>query len=426
MRLNRTLALGASLLVLLGACTAGGGSKPTIKIGSDGFYEAKLMAEIYGQALEANGYTVDRTGIGIGARKVSAAALESGQFDLKPEYIGSGLAYYEPGKQTGDPKANQTALQNVLNGKGGGITVLDYSPAADQNAFVVRKETADQFHLAKMSDLTAVQSQLKFGVATDCPTNPVCGTALKTAYGLDLSKATLLAACDTPMAEALLGQDHRRRRAVLDPARHRSQRLGRPPGRQADPAGRQHRAARPQRLPRQGRQDRLREDPQRRVRQDGHRDLDGSRKAGVGRQEGHRRGRQGVAPGERLREVAGPRPAHSEPSAIGRGLVDSRQPRRHGARRLQAATAPRVMYPPGRWYRSWSPGLVSGTRQAGGKSVCPDRWPSGPLDRADPCTFSRLHLRSRPWHEPQPVYTTRLAGRCHRIGSRVAYDPPGG
>jgi osmoprotectant transport system substrate-binding protein len=207
MRLNRALALGATLLVLMSACTSGGGSsKPTIKIGSDGFYESNLMAEIYAQDLEANGYTVDRTGMAIGARKVSAAALENRQIDLKPEYIGSGLAYYEPGKQTGDPKANQTELQNVLNGKGGGITVLDYSPAADQNAFVVRADTASQFHLTKMSDLSAVQSQLKFGVATDCPTNPVCGAALKSAYGLDLSKATLLSACDTPMAQALLGK----------------------------------------------------------------------------------------------------------------------------------------------------------------------------------------------------------------------------
>jgi osmoprotectant transport system substrate-binding protein len=202
MRINRALALGAALLVLAGACTSGG-SKPTIKIGSDGFYEAKLMAEIYAQALEAKGYTVDRAGIGLGGRKVTAPALESGQIDLKPEYIGSGLSYYEAGKQTGDPKANQTELQNVLNGKGGGITVLDYSPAQDQNAFVVRKDTADSLKLAKMSDLTAVQAQLKLGLATDCPTNPVCGQALKDAYGLDTSKATLLAACDTPMADAL-------------------------------------------------------------------------------------------------------------------------------------------------------------------------------------------------------------------------------
>lgn len=245
MRIRRTLALGASMLVLLSACSTGGGSAspagstgagspssapsasaggagssaspaastggasasdPTIKIGSDGFYEAKLMAEIYAQALEAAGYKVDRTGIGMGARKVSAPALESGQIDLKPEYIGSGLAFYEPGKQTGDPAANQQALQSVLATKGGGITVLDYSPAADQNAFVVRKETADQFKLTKMSDLTPVQSQLKFGVATDCPTNPVCAKALKDAYGLDLSNALKLSACDTPMVQALKGK----------------------------------------------------------------------------------------------------------------------------------------------------------------------------------------------------------------------------
>jgi osmoprotectant transport system substrate-binding protein len=232
MRIARTLALGASILALVSACSTGGGgstpsaattsgssapsgaastggasaSDPTIRVGSDGFYEAKLMAEIYAQALEAAGYKVDRTAIGIGARKVSAPALESGQFDLKPEYIGSGLAFYNPGAQTGDPAANQKALQTVLDGKGGGITVLDYSPAADQNAFVVRKDTADQFKLTKMSDLTAVQAQLKFGVATDCPTNAVCAKALKDVYGIDVSNATRLDACSDPMAQALKGK----------------------------------------------------------------------------------------------------------------------------------------------------------------------------------------------------------------------------
>ncbi|MBI3750733.1 MAG: ABC transporter substrate-binding protein [Chloroflexi bacterium] len=216
--MTRWVALGASLLVLLSACTTGGGNRPTVKVGSDGFYEAKLMAEIYAQALEANGYTVDRTAIGIGARKVSAPALESGQFDLKPEYIGSGLAFYEPPNASpapgasgsggsinrGDPAAVAAELQSALSAKG--ITVLNYSPAADQNAFVVTKATADQYHLAKMSDLTAVASQLKFGVATDCPTNPVCGQALKDAYGIDVSNATLLSACDTPMVQALTGK----------------------------------------------------------------------------------------------------------------------------------------------------------------------------------------------------------------------------
>ena len=173
-----------------------------IRLGSDGFYEAKLVAEIYGQALEAKGYTVDRTAIGLGTRKVTAMALEAGQFDVKPEYIGSGLAYYEQ-PATGNPDSNIASLSAALMNKGGGITALNYTPAADQNTFVVTKATATQYNLSKMSDLTAVASQLKFGVATDCATNPVCAMALKIAYGLNLTAALPLSACDQPMVDAL-------------------------------------------------------------------------------------------------------------------------------------------------------------------------------------------------------------------------------
>ena len=75
MRHNRMLAIGATLLALLSACSSGGGSKPTIKIGSDGFDEARVVAEVYAQVLEANGYTVDRTSIGMGTHAMSAMPL---------------------------------------------------------------------------------------------------------------------------------------------------------------------------------------------------------------------------------------------------------------------------------------------------------------------------------------------------------------
>ncbi len=204
MRMIRKLAFGASLLVLLGACTTGGGSKPTIKIGSDGFDEARVVAEIYAQVLEANGYTVDRAGIGLGTRDVTNAALFGGSIDLKPEYIGSGLAKLG-GTQSSDPAKNQAALQTILTGKGGGITVLGFTPGQDTNALVVRKETADQLHLTKWSDLTAVATQLKWGLATDCPTSPVCAKALKDSYGIDTTKLqlTLLDACSKAMDDAL-------------------------------------------------------------------------------------------------------------------------------------------------------------------------------------------------------------------------------
>jgi osmoprotectant transport system substrate-binding protein len=206
MRFSRTLALGATMLVLaVGACSSGGGSsnKPTIKVGAVDFDEARIMAEAYAQVLENAGYTVNRDGVGIGQRKVLLPALESGQINLQPEYVGSGLGAGYGGKPTGDPAANLAALQQILATKGGGITALNYTPAQDQNAFVVRKDTADQYHLTKMSDVAAVQDKLKLGLATDCPTNPLCSGALKDAYGIDTSKATLLDPCSTPMAQAL-------------------------------------------------------------------------------------------------------------------------------------------------------------------------------------------------------------------------------
>jgi len=204
MRLFRRLALGASVLALaLSACSTGGGGA-TVKIGSDGFDEARVVAEIYAQALEAAGFKVERTGIGMGTREVTKAALESNQINLKPEYIGSGLVAGYGGEATNDGDTNKERLQEKLTPLN--ITVLNYTPGQDTNAFVVRREIAERFNIATMSDVTAVYDELNWGLATDCPTNPVCAQALKDAYGIDPRSVTLLAACSGPMADALLNK----------------------------------------------------------------------------------------------------------------------------------------------------------------------------------------------------------------------------
>ena len=203
MRFTRVAALGAAMLVALAACSSGGGgsAKPDIRIGSDGFYESKLVAEMYAQALEADGYKVTRN-LGIGARQVRQPALEQGQIDLSPEYVGSGLGYYDPTKPTGDGPTNRQLLADVLKPKG--ISVFAISPGEDTNAAVVRKDTADQYKLAKMSDLAAVQDQLKWGLPPDCDANPLCKGALEK-YGVTYppKEREALAACDAPIAEAL-------------------------------------------------------------------------------------------------------------------------------------------------------------------------------------------------------------------------------
>ena len=203
MRFVRTAALGAAMLVAFAACSSGGGgsAKPDIRIGSDGFYESKLVAEMYAQVLEADGYKVTRN-LGIGARQVRQPALEQGQIDLSPEYVGSGLGYYDAAAPTGDGPTNREALAKVLKDKG--ISVFAISPGEDTNAAVVRKDTADQYSLTKMSDLAAVQDDLKWGLPPDCDANPLCKGALES-YGITYPPAQreALAACDAPIAEAL-------------------------------------------------------------------------------------------------------------------------------------------------------------------------------------------------------------------------------
>jgi len=212
MRTNRMLALGAVVLALtISACTPGGGStspsasasaeKPTVTVGSAGFDESALVAEIYAQALEAHGYTVNRH-LEIGERPDVQAALAANQVNLVPEYLG-GLGSSLGAEISSDAGATFDAMQVKLAEKG--LFALAFSPGTDADGFVVRQETATKFSLATMSDLAKVADQLVWGLAPGCPDNAVCGPGLKTTYGIDISalQVTSLPPCSGQMAQAL-------------------------------------------------------------------------------------------------------------------------------------------------------------------------------------------------------------------------------
>jgi len=216
MQLRRTLALGVTSLALLATGTVGVSAQgTTIRIGSDNFYESKLVGEIYAQVLEANGWTVDRQ-LGLGSRAERNPVFQGGQVDLVPEYVGSGLGYYTLAEGaseelaaltvTGDGATNAANLQQALTLAEVDATVLGISAGEDTNAAVVRADTAAELGLTKMSDLTAVQAELTWGIPPDCASNPLCKGALE-AYGITYPPADLveLAACDAPIADALNG-----------------------------------------------------------------------------------------------------------------------------------------------------------------------------------------------------------------------------
>lgn len=224
MRIDRRLALGASVLALVvSACTAGGGSQspsgsagssdaatlPEVTVGSDGFYESAVVAEIYAQALEAQGFTVERQ-LEIGARDARIGAFTSGEINLMPEYIGSGVLYLATelnlrGVAGPDTAETLDALNAQLAELDPPAVAFDASPGTDADGFVVTQETADEFDLRTMSDLAEVADQLTWGLPPECGDNPACGQGLMDVYGIDIAELDVndYAACDVPMAEAL-------------------------------------------------------------------------------------------------------------------------------------------------------------------------------------------------------------------------------
>ena len=79
-----------------GPTRGSGGPQGTIVVGVSGaFTENQLVAEMYAQVLERAGYDVERQ-FELRSREVSQSALESGQIDLKPEYLSSLLLFLDP------------------------------------------------------------------------------------------------------------------------------------------------------------------------------------------------------------------------------------------------------------------------------------------------------------------------------------------
>jgi osmoprotectant transport system substrate-binding protein len=214
MRMHRTLVLGASLALVLGSAAVGEAQSAlpsgpvgdgTIKVGSANFYESALVGEMYAQAMEGAGLTVERK-LDIGPREVTWAAMQAGtDINIMPEYIGSLLETVNgnAGEASADAEATRTALAARLGESD--MSVFAQTPAVDTNAFVVTQATADQYSLATMSDLAAVANDLSWGLPPECVSTPLCAGALAE-YGIDVAtlNVTELGACGGEIAAALV------------------------------------------------------------------------------------------------------------------------------------------------------------------------------------------------------------------------------
>ncbi|MFF8433821.1 ABC transporter substrate-binding protein [Streptomyces bacillaris] len=173
-----------------GEVTAPPGDSRELTIGSAGFTESDLLAQLYALLLEHAGYSADI--ISVTNREIYEPALESGQIDVVPEYAAT-FADWLNAKVNGadatpvgspDLAATMKALRALAAPRG--LTVLDPGRAVDQNAFAVAASYAEKHGLKTLSDLGAAKLPVRLAAGDECVQRPYCAPGLRKTYGIDI------------------------------------------------------------------------------------------------------------------------------------------------------------------------------------------------------------------------------------------------
>jgi len=180
------LAALAAVSVLAAACGGGGGEAevadgPTIVTRGQDFSEARTLVKVYALYLESLGYPVEVL-TAAGFRTEAIAALEAGEVNLIVDYIGGSLTALAPDAPS---SADADAIMEIIRPAYAaiGARALDYSPAIDGDALIVRGDS----EAVTISDLDGLG--YVFGAAAQCFERPQCYLGLTDAaiYGITFS-----------------------------------------------------------------------------------------------------------------------------------------------------------------------------------------------------------------------------------------------
>ncbi|MCU1600556.1 MAG: glycine/betaine transporter substrate-binding protein [Frankiales bacterium] len=184
---------------------SGGSGK--LVVGAANFSESITLANVYADALKAAGF--DTSVKTLDSREVYEPALEKGDLDVFPEYVGTLTEFLNKkanganakAKASNDLDATLAALKALAGPRG--LTVYTPAAADDKNAFAVTKKFATDNSLTTLSDLKKVTTPLVLGGPAECPTRPFCEVGLEKTYGLKFSQFKSLDA-GGPLTKAAL------------------------------------------------------------------------------------------------------------------------------------------------------------------------------------------------------------------------------
>jgi osmoprotectant transport system substrate-binding protein len=167
-------------------------SPKSIVVGSGDFPESEIIAEIYAEALQANGFEIGRR-MGIGSRETYVPALKDHSIDLVPEYIGNLLLYFSPDSTATILDDVELELYKKLPGD---LSILTPSPASDTDTVTVTSGTAGAWNLKTIADLAAHSPDVRFGAPSAFENRPSGLPGLRQKYGLTISPGNFVAIND--------------------------------------------------------------------------------------------------------------------------------------------------------------------------------------------------------------------------------------
>ena len=217
MRRKLTAVLAPVLLLALSACGGGddpladgdgggpddGGDSSSVVVGSANFPESELLAEMYAQALEAAGVTVERQ-FNIGARELYLRALEDGSIDLLPEYNGALLSNLSPDGAPEDVTSPEEVYDAMVEVLPDGIIALEQAEAEDKDTLTVTQETATEFDLSTIEDLAPVAGELRVAAGPEFAERFQGIVGLEEVYGITFAEFVPLDPGGPLTLEALL------------------------------------------------------------------------------------------------------------------------------------------------------------------------------------------------------------------------------
>lgn len=163
-------------------------SRTTIIVGSKGFTESRILAEVYAQGLRRAGYDA-RVRLDVGDEQASLAALRSGTIDAYPEYTATALTAFFDVPLADVPRALPAAAAQVRAAyRRIGLTAFPPAPLNDTQALGLRASLARRLGVRTISDLRRHAERLTLAGAPECRRRADCLAGLERAYGLRFAR----------------------------------------------------------------------------------------------------------------------------------------------------------------------------------------------------------------------------------------------